>query len=225
MIEKAKHLVSELLKNDDSGHGIDHIARVYNLAMQFTKKENCDRNIVALAALLHDADDYKLFGRKNQEELTNTRIILDKIGADKATKIKVLDIVKTIGYTKRLKGICPNSIEGKIVSDADMCDAAGVMGIIRTLQYSIKFDKPFFDKDIWPDEQINADKTKKAADTAVCHFFEKLLKLKIFMLTQPGREEADKRHKVFVTFLRQVFREENAPQWEEYLDKYLDTLI
>ncbi|MBO5394290.1 MAG: HD domain-containing protein [Clostridia bacterium] len=223
MIEKTKQLVAELMKNEDSGHGMDHVMRVYALAMKFAQTETCDKNIVALGALLHDVDDYKLFGTKNQAELTNTRIILDKLGADNQTQQKVLDIVKTIGYTKRLKGIFPTSIEGKIVSDADMCDAAGAMGIIRTFQYSIKFGKPFFNKDIWPDEDIIAGRSlKKASDTAVCHFFEKLLKLKNFMLTDSGKQEAAERHRAFTSFLRQVFREENAPEWEEYLDKYLE---
>ncbi|MBP3630312.1 MAG: HD domain-containing protein, partial [Clostridia bacterium] len=67
MVEKAKRLVEELMKNDDSGHGIDHIDRVLDLAMSFAEKQDCNKELVALGALLHDVDDYKLFGNENQE--------------------------------------------------------------------------------------------------------------------------------------------------------------
>lgn len=51
-------------------------------------------------------------------------------------KERVLDEIKTIGYNKRLNGITPITLEGRIVSDADMCDGIGATGIIRCYQYS-----------------------------------------------------------------------------------------
>ena len=53
------------------------------------------------------------------------------------------------------------------------------------------------------------------------HFFEKLLKLKGLMLTEPGRIEAENRHQIMVDFLRAYFREKNAPEWSEFLEEYL----
>ncbi|MCR5249942.1 MAG: HD domain-containing protein [Lachnospiraceae bacterium] len=50
--------------NHDTGHAM----RVYKVAMYLADHKNgCDRMIVALAALLHDADDHKLFDTKNNE--------------------------------------------------------------------------------------------------------------------------------------------------------------
>lgn len=223
MIEKARRLVEELLKNEDSGHGMEHINRVYELAMEFAEKENCNKDLVALGAILHDADDYKLFGEQNQAELTNTNRILNQIGADAETKRIVLEIVANIGYTKRLKGMCPKSIEGMIVSDADMCDAIGANGLLRTHKYSLKHGNDFFYKDAWPIEDMDSAKyTRKCSESATCHVFEKLLKLKGLMLTNAGRQEAKERHEFMISFLRQLFKEENAKDWEIYLDKYLN---
>ena len=225
MLNKAKQFVSELMKNDNSGHGMQHINRVYNLAMKFAQKENCDITVVALGALLHDVDDYKLFGDLNQEKLINTNKILSQLNVDKNTKEQVLNLVSTIGYSKRLKGIIPSTIEAKIVSDADMCDAIGVIGILRTHQYNIKHGKNFFDRNIWPVENIDAHTyTKKAVDSSVCHIFEKGLKIKSLMLTEYGKIEACLRHNFMIDFLRQLFKEENAPEWEQYLDNYLKKL-
>ena len=90
MIEEVKKLVAELLGGDKSGHGFDHIMRVYNLSMKFAETEkSADKNIVGLSALLHDVDDYKLFGDDNAENLTNAKRILDQVGATKETSSKV----------------------------------------------------------------------------------------------------------------------------------------
>mgnify|MGYP003300236780 CR=1 FL=1 len=226
MIEKVKEQVYELLKNDNSGHGIDHINRVLDLSLKFAKEENANEEVVSLIALLHDVDDYKLFGEENAKELTNARKFLKSANIDNEVQKEVLESISTIGYSKRLKGISPNTLEGKIVSDADMCDAVGVSGILRTHQYSLKYNKPFFDKNIFPVDDMDGTKYKeKTADSSVCHVFEKLLKLKNLMLTESGKKEIESRHNITIDILYHLFEEENALEWIDYLDKYLKNML
>lgn len=217
MIEKVKKQVSELLNKDNSGHGMDHINRVLELSLKFAEKENANKDIVSLIALLHDVDDYKLFGMNNAENLTNTKKIMENCNVDKNTHEQVCLALSNIGYSKRLKGFCPTTLEGKIVSDADMCDALGANGILRVYTYSLKNGKPFFNKDIFPIENISAE----CADSSVCHIFEKILKLKSLMLTKSGKEEAKSRHQIIVDFLYHLFDEENVPECTRYLNEYL----
>jgi len=225
MIEKVKEMVRELLSGDNSGHGFDHIMRVYDLALKFAKTEKADKTIVGLAALLHDVDDYKLFGKENAENLTNAKQILKKAGASEQVSSAVLKIIKSMGYSKLLKGIRPDTIEGAVVSDSDMCDAIGANGVLRTFAYSLLHNKTFFDKDIWPILDISADKyVNKTADTSVCHFFEKLLKLKNLMMTESGKKEAIDRNEIMTEFLRHLFKEDNVPEWNEFLENYLKKL-
>ena len=73
MIETVKKLVYDILCKDNSGHGYDHVERVYKLALKFAKEENADETVVSLIALLHDVDDYKLFGKEQAEDLTNAK--------------------------------------------------------------------------------------------------------------------------------------------------------
>lgn len=222
MIEEVKKEVYELLNKDNSGHGTDHINRVLELSLKFAEKENANKDVVALIALLHDVDDYKLFGVETAENLTNAKRIMSKANVDKSIQKQVLSSLKCIGYSKSLKGIRPTSIEGKIVSDADMCDALGVNGILRTYKYSMKNGKPFFDKNAFPIENMSASKyTTRTSDSSVCHIFEKILKLKDLMLTDSGKEEAKERHEIVVDILYHLFKEENALEWTKYLDKYL----
>lgn len=223
MIEEVKQEVYKLLADDNSGHGIDHINRVLELSLKFAKDENANNDIVALIALLHDVDDYKLFGMDSAKNLTNAKNIMNKCNIEKSIQEQVCEALSNIGYMKRLKGCYPKTLEGKIVSDADMCDALGASGIIRVHTYSMKYGKPFFDKNVFPVENISSNNyTKKCADSSVCHMFEKILKLKKLMLTDSGKKESIKRHQVIVDFLYNLFSEENAQKWIEYLDNYLN---
>lgn len=222
MIEEVKKEVYELLKDDISGHGIDHVNRVLNLSIKFAKEENADLEIVSLIALLHDVDDYKLFGEENAKNLTNAKNIMNKANIKKVVQDKVLSEINNFGYSKAVFGIRPNTLEGQIVSDADMCDVVGVNGLIRTFKYSLKNSKPFFDRNKFPHDDLDASKTiKKCADSSVCHIFEKALKLKKMMMTESGKKEIEKRHQITIDILYQLFDEENAFEWIEYLDNYL----
>ena len=83
MLEDVRQKVMELLNNDNSGHGIDHINRVVDLSLKFAKKEQANEEIVSLIALLHDVDDYKLFGLENAQKLTNAVRIMNEYFNDK----------------------------------------------------------------------------------------------------------------------------------------------
>ncbi len=219
-----KKEVSTLLEKDKSGHGIEHINRVYSMSLRFAHQEKADEFVVSLIALLHEVDDYKLFGNENAKNLTNAKIIMNKFDISDEIQEKVLDAIEKIGYKKSLMGIRPSSLEGMIVSDADMCDGLGVTGILRTYDYQKVHGKPFFDKNVFPDSNLNAETYKLVDDSAVCHCFEKLLRLKNLMLTKSGKEEASNRHDIVVSILYHLFEEENAPEWTEYLNHFLKSI-
>lgn len=219
--------VRQLLNGDKSGHGADHVERVYALAVKLSENENVNKEVVALAALLHDVDDYKLFGEENAKNLTNAKKIMQQNGVDEQTSAHVCDIISHMGYSKCLQGIRPQTQEGKIVSDADMLEAMGAMGTVRCLAYAL--DKchsgtdQIFDKTIWPQVNLSAAEYKKPnrkSDNFINHFFEKMLKLKDLMMTSAGKKEAQIRHQFMLDFLYEFFRENDCPEWVEYLKNY-----
>ncbi len=221
-LAKIERLVSEILSNDNSGHDMEHIKNVMALSLKFAKEEKCNKSLVVAIALLHDVDDYKLFGIKNQNQQTNAHNILSQIEINNTSKNLILNEISKIGYSKYLKGCRPSSIEGQIVSDADMCESIGANGILRTLKYCSKHDKPFFNRDAWPLEDINPTTyNRPCSESVVCHLFEKILRLKYIMLTQPGKMEAKIRHDFVVNFLRQYFIEVNTPEWDDYLSQFI----
>lgn len=225
MIEEVKKLVAELLDKDKTGHGMDHVIRVYKLSIKFAEIEHADIDIVSLASLLHDVDDYKIFGEENAKNLTNANNIMSKINVDNKTKEKVLDIIRTMGYKKLLNGIRPSTIEGMVVSDADMCDTLGANGILRVAEYVKSHNKPFFNKKIYPIENMEVHKyNRDCADSGVCHFFEKILRLKPLMLTEIGKKEAASREGLTIDFLKHIFIEDEAYEWVDYLNDFLNKI-
>ena len=215
--------VCKLLNSDDSGHGMDHINRVCRIALSISE-DDVNKEIVSAIALLHDADDYKLFGLESSEKLTNTRIILSKTKFTEKEKKLIINSIKTIGYSKRISGIIPNIKEAMIVSDADMIDAMGAIGILRSYHYNIVHGNPFFDKTDFPMLEMDANMYKsKTKGTVVNHIFEKILRLKDLMLTNKGKEEAKRRYSFIINFLNEFFLEEDVSEWQEYLDNYIKT--
>ena len=225
---EVRRKVKDLLGLENSGHGFDHVERVENLAQKLAVGNDVDIDVVILASLLHDVDDYKLFGQESADNLTNAQRIMKECGIDIPKTEKVCHIIANMGYSKLLAGIRPQSLEGMIVSDADMLDAMGINGIIRTLQYAFmrcqKYGKPIFDQEAWPELNLSAAEYKRndrRSDNCINHFFEKTLRLKNLMMTKAGKKEAEIRHQRMVMFLEGFFDENNLPEWQAFLEKYL----
>ena len=184
IIMKAKEYVEKLFCSDFGGHGADHTFRVYDNAMLLADKQpECDREVVALSALLHDVDDHKLF---NTENNANARHFLEEHGISKDKTDEICSTINMVSFSKN-RGKKPDTIEGKIVQDADRIDAIGAIGIARTFAYGGKAGRPLGD--------------------SIKHFYDKLLLLKEELNTDSAKELAQKRHDYMVEFLKEYYAE------------------
>ena len=184
--EEAVGYIRELFLGNADGHGVDHSLRVWRNAMMIAEEEICDPQIVSLAALLHDADDHKLFATENN---ANARKFLEEHRIPLETADRICAAVNAVSFSKN-KGKRPETAEGRIVQDADRLDALGAVGIARTFAYGGGHGRP-------PEESI-------------AHFHEKLLLLKDMMNTAKAREIAEERHAFMEAFLREWDRETGA---------------
>ena len=180
IVKEATEYIRTLFQGNSDGHDFDHTMRVYRTAMEIADSEpDCDRQIVALAALLHDADDYKLFATADN---ANARAFLDSKNVDEATAIKICTTINSVSFSKN-RDKCPELLEGKIVQDADRLDAIGAIGIARTFAYGGKHGRTL--------------------DSSIAHFHEKLLLLKAMMHTEKAKEMAESRHAFMESFLQE----------------------
>ena len=196
-----------------------HLKRMKQL---LNKKTN-----IALNIEKRDMKTGLLVGEDKAKELLNTKRIMENNQVSLETQEKVLKIIRSMGYSKSLQGIRPTSLEGKIVSDADMLDAIGACGIVRCMQFAIErcnqYNAPVFEKDVWPKPDMSVVEYRsynRRNDNFINHFFEKLLKIKNIMLTPMGKKEAKKRHQIMVDFLYNFFEEQELEDWKNYLKDY-----
>lgn len=181
--------ISELFSGDFSGHDVLHTFRVMKNASELNSDGQGDEFIIILSCLLHDTDDRKLFP-ETAENNVNARKILGKYGVSPEITDRIIDIINSVSFTS---GSVPESIEGKIVQDADRLDAIGAVGIARCFSYGGNHNRPMY--------EVGDFSGEGSGESSVSHFYNKLLKLESLMNTERGREEAVKRTAFLKEFL------------------------
>ena len=204
-MDRTLEYVKEFFKNDFSGHDYYHTLRVYNLSKYIAGFEKCNTKLVYLAALLHDVDDYKLVGHE-EESFHNAKSFLRSQGVSDGEIEQVCHIISQVSF-KGKDTVIPDTIEGKIVQDADRLDALGAIGIGRTFAYGGNHNMPMHVPGVKFKEDMSADEYYKNTGTTINHFYEKLLKLKDLMNTETAREMAKHRHRFMQEFLEEFYGE------------------
>ena len=181
LIKNAADYVAGLLENNAGGHDIAHSVRVYKNALKIAETEpSCDMLVVSLAALLHDADDHKLFDNENNENACEF-LSNNGVPADKAEEI--IKVINSVSFSQN-RGKKPETIEGMIVQDADRLDAIGAIGIARTFAYGGEHGR--------------------SIDESVQHFYDKLLLIRDELNTEAAKKAASKRHDFLEAFISEL---------------------
>ncbi|MGD1823632.1 MAG: HD domain-containing protein [Pleomorphochaeta sp.] len=193
LINEATKYVKQIFINDFSGHDYYHTERVYKLAKEISKNEDCDIEKVCLVALLHDVDDHKLSKKTNKNQ-DNARLFLTNHNFNIKEIESILTDINNISFSKHIDS-SQLSIEAKIVQDADRVDAIGAIGIARVFAYGATHNNPIYD----PNNN----------NSSINHFYEKLLKLESTMNTIIGKKIAKERTIFLQKYLNQFFKEWN----------------
>ncbi|MBL7080207.1 HD domain-containing protein [Candidatus Bathyarchaeota archaeon] len=182
-IEKLERIVSALIPPHGT-HGLEHTMRVYRTCMALGKALGADMSILLPAVLLHDVvrdgEDHA-----SASSVKAGEILRDLDYPEKAIK----EISKTIGAHSFSAGRIPESLEAKILSDADKLDAMGALGVYRAAMYSAEHGRPLEDY--------------------IAHFSKKLLTLRDMIFTDEARRLAESRHRFLLEFLEQIEGELN----------------
>jgi uncharacterized protein len=194
VIERTAQYVQEQMTGETTGHDWWHVYRVWKTAQRIGRATGADMNVVELAALLHDIDDYKFNGGDHDAGARKARSWLASLGVDEETIAAVCDIIILTSFTKQREPL--PTIEGQIVQDADRLDALGAVGIARAFATGQHMGQQIYD----PDDREHS---------SIGHFYDKLLLLKDRMNTEEGKRIAQERHAVLEQFLSDFYK-----QWE-----------
>lgn len=207
---------------EDAAHDREHVYRVLHTALLISQsEENVDSDVLICACLLHD------IGRK--EQFADPTLCHARVGGDKAYRFltengfsqEFAEAVRHCIAAHRFRENCqPQSLEAKILFDADKLDAAGAMGIARTLLYQGHEGEPLYSL---TSEGYVSD---GSADTMPSFFHEykfKLEKLYDRFYTRRGRELALQRRQAAVDYYHALLRE--AEQSHNGGEAVLEALI
>lgn len=204
IIQECIKYITPLFENDSSGHDLDHTLRVYNLSLEILKKEKKgDKEIISLASLLHDVDDYKLF---NTENNYNARNFLKNINYNDKKIEEIIMIINSVSF-KGKDSVIPFSIEGKIVQDADRLDALGAIGIARAFAYGGAHNRKLYNLNNKIKKSLTFEEYKTSNSDTISHFYEKLLLLENMMNTKYGKKLAKNRTKFTKKYLKEFYKE------------------
>lgn len=210
IFKSVENAVSEMFKSESSGHDINHLKRVFNIALHIQGIEGGDKLVIGTSALLHDV--HRLMEKETGtfcppkdslgtiEKIVNQTIFpKDKI----KNVLHCIEFHEEYGFSEA--GITVNDLETLILQDADNLDAIGAIGIGRTFSFGGSHKVPMWVPEK-PFDRNTFDESLKDPST-IHHFYSKLLKLKDNMNTTTGKKMAIKRHDFMELFLKQFFGE------------------
>ena len=207
VIDNTILFVKNKLQNAEAGHDWFHIERVYRNSLLIANEEECDLEVVKLAALLHDIADSKFNDGDESIGPKTARTFLEKENIPQETLNHVVAIIENISFKGGNFEKKFTSKELEIVQDADRLDAIGAIGIARTFNYGGFKNRQLYNPEIAPQLKMTKEEYKNSEAPTINHFYEKLLLLKDKMNTETGKKIAQERHRFMELFLSQFYAE------------------
>lgn len=170
----------ETFFRQSGAHGLDHVLRVTRLCEEIGRAEGADMRILIPAALFHDIARpiEEETGVPHEEE--GARIAEEFLGSTGYDTVRIPAIVHAIRTHRYSTGANPETLEAKILSDADKLDAMGAVGIARAF--------------------LQAGERGGDIEDADRHIHEKLLNLRGLISTGAAAAIADRRHALLQGF-------------------------
>ena len=187
-------------------HGPDHTERVHKTVLHIGRMMDASLDILSAAALLHD------IGRQYETEKQGgvchaekgaelAKEILQKLEFSEAFIVEVTHCIETHRYRGDK---VPETLEAKILFDADKLDSIGAVGIGRAFLFAGQTGARLHNDS---EVDILACKPYSKEDTAYREFKFKMSKVKDKMLTQEGKRLAEERHDFMELFFQRLERE------------------
>ncbi len=209
LIEKVAQFIHLKFKDNEGSHDWYHIERVWKLAKLIQQSEGGDLLVIELAALLHDVSDHKYNGGDWNKGSQLTKEILLNFNAPLELAEKVEKVVSLVSYKGARVTDSSDTLEARIVQDADRLDAIGAIGIARAFAFGGSKNRPLYVPDLNPVLHQSADEYKNSVSHTVNHFYEKLFLLKDRMHTVTAKNRAIDRHSFMEKFLNEFYNEWN----------------
>lgn len=205
LIGKLKSETQQLLHDSRSSHDWEHTLRVLRLAEHIAAAEKADLFIVRIAAILHDI-------ARHDEDQSQGTVCHAEAGAKKAAAIlaahrldsETIDrIAHCIAAHRFRNSHAPQTLEAKVLFDADKLDSIGAVGIGRAFLFAGEVGAKLHNSGI----NIENTRPYTEEDTAYREYMVKLRFVKDRILTDEGKRLAERRHNFMISFFNELDKE------------------
>lgn len=187
----------------DPVHGLEHIQRVYHMAERIAREEGADIEIVRAAALLHDLDSSVAIStsqdHRQQHQLSSAGLAGQILQAEGWSQERIEAVQHCIrAHRFRQQNDPPQTLEAKVLYDADKLDAIGATGFARAVAYAMQAKQPFYAR---PSAQFSATGQLEPGEphSAFHEYIFKLRKIEERLYTPTARRLAQSRSRVMRT--------------------------
>lgn len=205
----------------DSVYDIAHVGRVLGFALQIAQQHPCNMDVLIFSCVLHDiarpqeSENPKLCHAKVGSQMAYD--FLTQLGVDAA----ICQQVKACIASHRYKGgDMPNSIEAKILFDADKLDLTGSMGCTRAIQFGTQIGQPVYRLD----SSGRSVASRRDENTLMNEYIRKLCHLQDMFFTETASRMAFQNQHTMDTFFNSLLQEieRNARHKDNLLKKYIE---
>ena len=196
------NFIAAQLPEGDPAHDLAHVHRVVANARMLAAAEGADLSVVLPAAWLHDCvvvpKDSADRPRASRLAAAAAADFLAEAGYPAAHVPAIRHAIEAHSFSARIP---PQTLEARVVQDADRLDAIGAIG--RTLMLGATRGKPLYDDA----EPLPTTRPPDDARAVIDHFYTKLLRLAEMMQTATGRREGERRTALMRLYLDELSRE------------------
>jgi uncharacterized protein len=188
----------------EPAHDELHVRRVMANARTIATQEHADVAIAVTAALLHELfnlpKSHPDSSRSGEICAEHARELMRRHAYDEATIARVAYCIAVHSFSR---GIVPETLEARVLQDADRLDAIGAIGIARLFATCADMKRPFYD----PRDPFCRERPADDKQFGVDHFYKKLLKIGDGLHTATARALATERMAMMHAYLEQLARE------------------
>ena len=192
----------------DPIHNFDHILRVYRMAERLGQSEGADLDILRAAALLHDAEGSAPGGVERASHHERSADFAAQILSGEGWSPERIAAVQHCIRAHRFRGDGerPQTIEARVLFDADKLDVLGAVGAARTVGYAALSGMPPYAR---PSAAFLASGQCEPGEphSAYHEYLFKLSKVKERMFTATARALAEERERYLAAFFERMIQE------------------
>jgi uncharacterized protein len=174
----------------EPAHDYLHVRRVAAVARVIADAEGADPRTTAAAALLHELFNYP---KSHPESSRSGEVCAKHAAAVLFAEGCSATFAEAVCYAIRVHpfslGIVPDTLEAKVLQDADRLDAIGAIGIARAFATCATMKRPFYS----PVDPFCRERAPDDKSWGVDHFYQKLLRIPASLHTTTARRLAGER--------------------------------